>query len=88
MRQAERKFITSTRIPDLDNANVGTYMIDCFNGTLITGDTLVSPVFAWDDDLEDDHAVKHKETRSTNSVRAQPKLERELAVRRKEDSRR
>ena len=45
MRQAERKFITSTRIPDLDNANVGTYMIDYFNGTLITGDTLVSPVF-------------------------------------------
>ena len=60
MRQAERKFITSTRIPDLDNANVGTYMITCFIESLITGDTLVSPIFSWDDDLEDDHAVKHK----------------------------
>ena len=49
---------------------------------------MVSPVFSWDDDLEDDHAVKHKETRSTNSVRAQPKLEREPAAQRKEDSRR
>ena len=88
MRQAERRFRTSTRIPDLDNANVGTYMITCFIELFITGDTLVSPVFSWDDDLEDDHAVKHKETRSTNSVRAQPKLEREPAAQRKEDSRR
>ena len=45
MRQAERKFITSTHIPDLDNANVGTYMITFFIESLITGDTLVSPVF-------------------------------------------
>ena len=43
MRQAERKFITSTHIPDLDNANVGTNMITFFIESLITGDTLVSP---------------------------------------------
>ena len=36
--QAERKSSTSTHIPDLDNANVGTYMI-------ITRDTLVSLFF-------------------------------------------
>ena len=35
MYQAERKLRTSTHIPDLDNANVGTYILT------ITGDTLV-----------------------------------------------
>ena len=38
--QAERKSSTSTHIPDLDNANVGTYIL------MITGDTLVS-LFFW-----------------------------------------
>ena len=38
--QAERKSLTSTHIPDLDNANVGTNVYENF-----TGDALVSPFF-------------------------------------------
>ena len=88
MRQAERKFITSTHIPDLDNANVGTYMITCFIESLITGDTLVSPVFSWDGDLEDDHAVKHKKPGRHILYQYSWGLKTGPAVQRKEDSRR
>ena len=90
MRQAERKFITSTHIPDLDNANVGTYMITFFIESLITGDTLVSPVFHRMMILKTItmSSIRNQVDRSINSARAQPKLETEQTAQRKEDSRR